>query len=41
HDELREAPPDRRKALAVRLGEVREEIEKLVGTATMAPANPR
>jgi DNA primase len=40
-EELREAPPDRRKALAVRLSEVREEIEKLVGAATMAPANPR
>jgi DNA primase len=40
-DELRAAPAEQRKALAERLFEVREQIERLVGAATMAPADPR
>jgi DNA primase len=40
-DELREATSEQQRALGERLTEVREEIEKLVGTGSMAPADPR
>jgi DNA primase len=40
-DELREATAEQQRALGERLTEVREEIEKLVGTGSMAPADPR
>jgi DNA primase len=40
-EELREVPAEQQRALGERLTEVRAEIEKLVGTGTMAPADPR